>query len=268
MGAIKWIGGVLGWTLGGGVIGGILGYALGSLVDNAISGNQVTSGNFGTNTDRGYQGSGGDFRGSNGPFRGQRPVTQPGDFGVSLLILSAAVMKSDKQVLKSELDFVKEFFKRQFGTVKAENYILTLRELLKQEYNLRDVCQEIKFYMDHASRLQLLHFLYGLSLSDGHAHPDELITIRSIASWLGISTVDTESIQAMFIKNTVSAYKILEINAQATDEEVRKAYKRMAVKHHPDKVSHLGEDVQKAANEKFKEINQAFDRIKKERGMN
>jgi DnaJ like chaperone protein len=255
MGAIKWIGGVLGWSVGG-IMGSIMGYALGSLADKVLSGDASKGSIF----------QGGQQGGQQGRF--QRPVTQPGDFGVSLLILSAAVMKSDKQILKAELDFVKQFFVRQFGEAKAANYILTLRELLKQEYNLRDVCQEIKMYMDHASRLQLLHFMYGLSLSDGHAHPDELNTIQQIASWLGISIYDQDSIKAMFIKSTGSAYKVLEITPEATDEEVRKAYKRMAVKHHPDKVGHLGEDVQKAANDKFKEINQAFDQIKKERGLN
>lgn len=244
---MKWIGGVLGWSVGG-VIGGIVGYALGSFVENIVGNGPVAQPQFGGNN--------------------PRPSTQPGDFGVSLLILSAAVMRSDQQILKSELEFVKAFFKRQFGQEKAENYILMLRELLKQDFNLRDVCQEIRQYMDHASRLQLLHFLYGLTMADGVAHPDEITTVRQIAQWLGISSIDTDSIQAMFIKDTTSAYKILEINPEATNEEVRKAYKRLAVKHHPDKVSHLGEDVQKAANEKFKEINQAFEQIKKERGLN
>ncbi|MDD4923157.1 MAG: TerB family tellurite resistance protein, partial [Bacteroidales bacterium] len=196
------------------------------------------------------------------------PQTQAGDFGVSLLLLSAAVMKSDQQVLKAELDFVKVFFKKQFGQEKAENYILMFRELLKQDFNLHEVCMQIKLYMDHASRLQLLHFLFGLAQSDGKVHPEEIRVIRSIASWLGISPVDVESIQAMFVKNSESAYKILEITHEATDEEVKKAYKKMAVKYHPDKVSHLGEDVQKAANEKFKKVNVAYEQVKKERGLN
>jgi DnaJ like chaperone protein len=250
MGAIKWIGGVMGWAFGG-VMGGIIGFAVGSMFDNAITGEQVTS-----------------TQGGFGQARMGRPQTQPGDFGVSLLILSAAVMNSDRQVLKSELDYVKEFYKRQFGQVKAESYIAMLRELLQKEIDLREVCLQIKLYMDHASRLQLIHYLFGLSKSDGHVHPDEVQTIRNIANWLGISALDYESIQAMFVKNSESAYKILEITPQATDEEVRKAYKRMAIKHHPDKVSHLGDDVQKAANEKFKEVNSAYDQIKKERGLN
>jgi len=257
MGAIKWVGGVLGWAVGG-VMGGILGYAFGSLFENAMSGEYAINKNHSDTTERGFTGR----------SRMERPQTQAGDFGVSLLVLSAAVMKSDHQVVKSELDFVKDFFKKQFGQEKAGNYILMLRELLKQEYNLREVCLQIKLYMDHASRLQLMHFLFGLAQSDGQIHPDEIQTIRAIAGWLGISSVDFESIQAMFVKNSESAYKILEITQQATDEEVKKAYKKMAVKYHPDKVSHLGEDVQKAANEKFKKVNSAYEQIKKERGLN
>jgi DnaJ like chaperone protein len=256
MSAIKWIGGVLGWSVGG-VIGGIIGYALGSMFDNAMSGQYAVEGQ-----DRS------DDTGSANRNRWNRPQTQPGDFGVSLLLLSAAVMKSDNHILKSELDFVKNFFKQQFGQEKAESYILMLRELLNKDFNLRDVCLQIKTYMDHSSRLQLMHYLYGLSMSDGQAHPAEIDTIRSIGGWLGISAIDLDSIQAMFVKNSESAYKILEIAPQATDDEVKKAYKKMAIKYHPDKVSHLGEDVQKAANEKFKKVNVAYEQIKKERGLN
>jgi len=254
MGAIKWVGGVLGWAVGG-VMGGILGYAFGSLFENAVSGQSVMNPSQSSSDGRGFGGR-------------TRMHTQAGDFGVSLLFLSAAVMKSDQQILKAELDFVKEFFKKQFGQDKAENYILMLRELLKQEFDLREVCLQIKLYMDHASRLQLLHYLFGLAQSDNHVHPDEIQTIRAIAGWLGISTVDMESIQAMFVKNSTSAYKILEITPEASNEEVKKSYKKMAIKYHPDKVGHLGDDVQKAANEKFKEVNIAYEQIKKERGLN
>ena len=84
---------------------------------------------------------------------------------------------------------------------------------------------------------------------------------------MGISDKDFESIQAMFIPNTDSDYKILEIDRSASDEEVKKAYRRMAMKYHPDKVSHLGEDFQNAAKEKFQKVNQAYENIKKERNV-
>jgi DnaJ like chaperone protein len=58
----------------------------------------------------------------------------------------------------------------------------------------------------------------------------------------------------------------LEVSSSATDEELKKAYRRMATKHHPDKVAHLGPDAQQAANEKFQQLNQAWDQIRRERG--
>lgn len=252
MGAVKWIGGVIGWATGG-FLGSIIGYALGSAVDNAISGKQNNGG---------WQES------VQGRVRGSRPVTMEGDFGVSLLVLSASVMRSDNRVVKAELDFVKAFFVKNFGVVKSKEYILLLRDLLGKDYDMRAACQQIKLFMDHASRIQLLHYLFGLSLADGEAHPKELETIRAMASWLGISTPDYESIKAMFIKDKESPYKILELTPEATNEDIKKAYKRMAKKYHPDKVTHLGEDVQKAANDKFKEVNQAYENLKKIRGMN
>jgi DnaJ like chaperone protein len=82
---------------------------------------------------------------------------------------------------------------------------------------------------------------------------------------MGIGTSDFESIQAMFVPNTDSDYKILEIERTATNDEVKKAYRRMAMKYHPDKVSALGEEVENAAKEKFQKVNQAYENIKKER---
>ena len=253
MKALKWIGGAVGWVMGG-PLGGLLGFAVGHMFEGLTSGKYALdnppSGQTGTT-----------------PRRPSRPETGEGDFGLCLLVLSAAVMKADQQVKRSELDFVKAFFKRQFGQEKAAQYILILRELLQKDYQLDDICGQIRHMMDYASRLQLLHYLFGLSLSDGQAACQELEIIQSIAHQLGLSQPDFESVKAMFVKDATSAYKVLEITPDATDEEVKKAYKKMAVKHHPDKVSHLGEDVRRQAEEKFKEINAAYEQIKKERGL-
>lgn len=237
----KWLAGGLGWVLGG-PIGGIIGFVAGTIYDD-ISSNKVV-------------------------LATERPHTTAGDFSVSLLILAGAVMKADGKVLKSELDFVKRFFTLQFGKQQADEQVLFLREVLNQEYSLRDVCFQIHHYMEKPARLQLLHFLFGVSMADGQVHPSELAVISEIANYLGINAADFESLRAMFVKDTGSSYKILEITPDATIEEVKKAYRKMAVKYHPDKVSQLGEDVQKAAKEKFQQLNNAYETIKKERGIN
>ncbi len=236
----KWLGGGLGFVMGG-PIGGLLGFLVGSMID----GTTVTTATY---------------------TPGLR--TSQGDFGMSLLVLVAAVMKADGKVVKSELDYVKQFFVRQFGEDSAKHALLTLKDILKKEIPVRDVCLQIKGNMDYSSRLQLLHLLFNVSLADTAIHPLEMQIIEKISSYLGIGSGDFLSIKNMFIPETDSSYKILEIEPSATDDEVKKAYRKMAVKYHPDKVSHLGEDIRKSADEKFARVNEAYNKIKKERSMN
>lgn len=235
----KWLGGGLGWVMGG-PIGGLLGFMVGSFIDGTTD--QATT-----------------VRGST--------ITTPGAFGMSLLVLIAAVMKADGKVVKSELDYVKQFFVRQFGQETAKEALVMLRDLLQQEIPLRDVCIQISRNMDYSSRLQLLHLLFGVSGADSSFHPSEIKLIGTISGYLGISSTDYLSIRNMFIPETDSAYKILEITRSASNDELKKAYRKMALKYHPDKVNHLGEDLRKTADEKFKKVNEAYEKIKKERGI-
>jgi DnaJ like chaperone protein len=237
----KWLGGGLGFAMGG-PIGGLLGFLVGSMIDSS-------TGHTSTYT--------------SGSVR-----TSQGDFGMSLLVLVAAVMKADGKVVRSELDYVKQFFVRQFGEESAKHALLTLKDILKKEIPVKDVCVQIRGNMDYSSRLQLLHLLFNVSLADSVMHPAEIQIIETISSYLGVRQDDFMSIKNMFIPETDSAYKILEIERTATDEEIKKAYRKMAVKYHPDKVSHLGEDIRKSADEKFAQVNEAYNRIKKERNFN
>lgn len=238
----KWIGGGLGFVFGG-PIGALLGFFIGSVVD----GTSVTWQQTGT--------------------QGRINRTTPGDFGMSLIVLIAAVMKADGKVLKSELDYVKRFFISQFGQDTAREALQMLKDLLQKEIPLRDVCIQIRGNMDYSSRLQLIHILYNISAADSRFEQAETQVIRSISDMLGISATDYDSIRNMFIPATDSAYRILEAERSATDEELKAAYRMMALKYHPDKVSHLGEDFRKSAEEKFKAVNEAWDKIKKERSI-
>jgi DnaJ like chaperone protein len=238
----KWIGGGLGWVMGG-PIGGLLGFLVGSMVDSTT---------IHTST---YPPGPGSVR------------TTPGDFGVSLLVLIAAVMKADGKVIRSELDYVKQFFVRQFGRQSAAEASIMLRDILKQDIPVRDVCVQISRNMDYSSRIQLIHILFNISLADGAVNSSEQQLIERISGYMGISSSDFISIKNMFVPETDSSYKILEIDPSATDEEVKKAYRRMAMKYHPDKVSHLGEEFKKTAHEKFSKVNQAYEKIKNERNI-
>ncbi len=225
----------LGWWLLG-PIGAILGFVFGSVASDVSEGEK-------------YQGN---------PRDG---------FLASLLVLMAAVMKADGKVVRSELDFVKAYLNKSLGASRSADALIMLREILKQDIQLTDVCRQIARNVDYNSRIQLIHMLFGVANADGSIPQSERNIIQQIALLIGISTPDYGAVEAMYYKNTESAYKILEIEANATDDEVKKAYRKMAVKFHPDKVAHLGEEFQATAKEKFQKVNEAFEQIKKERGI-
>lgn len=245
----KWIGAGLGFA-GGGPIGAIIGFVIGSAFDAGTGANQ--------------QGGKGAYNGSH-PYGNRQSRTTTGGYAMSLLVLAAAVMKADGKTLKSELNYVKEFLVRNFGLESANEALGLLKDILQQEIPVVDVCHQISRNMDYSSRLQLMHFLFGIANADGEVHELELKLIATIGVNLGISSADYDSIKSMFVKNTDSAYKILEIDPNVSDDEVKKAYRTMAMKYHPDKVGYLGEEFQNAAKEKFQKVNQAYEEIKKAR---
>ena len=230
--------GGLGWVLGG-PIGGILGYAWASMSDSgSIKGYKKNINN---------------------------PNTQPGDFIVSLMVLFAKVMKADNKLLRSELNYIKDFLNKELKSSDVQYFMILFKDILKQDYPLKDVCRQLQRSMDHPSRIELIHILFGLAFADKQIDDKEIKVIHTIAGYLNINSKDYESIKAMFIKDNTYAYKILEIDPSCNDDEVKKGYRKMANKYHPDKVSHLGIDLQHIAEEKFKAVNNAYQTIKKER---
>lgn len=237
----KWIAGGLGWAVFG-PVGGIVGFLVGSAIEGSgakkIAGGRQTEG----------------------------PTTR-GDFMVSLIVLTAAVMKADGTVKKGELDYVKQYFLRSFGNEAANDAIKMLRDILKKEIPVADVARQIGQHLDNSSKLQLLHYLFGIAKADGFTHRTEVEMIQVISNYMGVANHDFTSIKSMFYTDMHISYSILGVDKNATDDEIKKAYRKMAVEYHPDKVSYLGEDVQTSAKEKFQKINEAYNTIKKERGI-
>ena len=241
MGFGKWIVGALGWAMFG-PIGGILGYYFASRVERLAESTVVYS------EDQSWN-------------QGQR-----NSFLMSLLVLSAAVIKADGKTTSQELATLRSFFSKNFGPQAGSEAEDIVKELLSKDINLYEVCGQIRSCMDYSQRLQLYHYLVSLGACDGLIQ-SETDVLEVIASYIGLSKAEVDSIFAQFRPNNDSNYRILEIDPSASNDEVKKAYRKMAIKYHPDKVATLGEDVQKAAEEKFKAVNQAYEAICKERGI-
>lgn len=190
------------------------------------------------------------------------------DFATMLMALSAAVMKADGRPLKVELEYIKSFFGRQFGEQYASEHLKVLKHFLDApQIPLDQICQDIKLRTQEEVRIQLLHYLFGIARADGHVADQEISLLKRIAYLLDVPTADFESVKNMFYRDVNSDYHVLGIEPTATEEEIKKAYRQMAIRYHPDKVAQMGEEYQKGAKEKFQKVQEAYEAIKKARGI-
>lgn len=262
----KWIMTGLGWALGG-PIGAVLGYMVGRSISN--NGNRQIGGDASP-----YAGT--RPRGGEAPHRGPyRNTGTQQDFNVALIVLIAAVMKSDGVVKQSELNYAKRFILKNFGESKGNDILHMLRDVVKQDYDVRQVCRQIMENTDYDTRYHMLDFLFGLAEADSSLSNAEERTLHIIADGLGIGSTDFSSIYFRHVGAGYGGsadmrndpYKALGITEEATDDEVKHAYRRLALKYHPDKVEGMGEEVKRNAEAQFREIQEAYEEIKRRRGM-
>ncbi|MGM9805068.1 MAG: DnaJ domain-containing protein [Candidatus Aphodosoma sp.] len=248
----KILAGGLGWTLGG-PIGVVMGVWLASVIEKGIDNKHHIKTSEKSRHSRGYN------------------MTEhtANDFEMALLVLIAAIMKADGKVVKSELDSVKRVLLNNYGEQGTLDALQILKTLLQQDIDITPVATQCGIHLSYSMRLQLLHILYDIAAVDGEVNRHELSLLQQIARCMRISEEDITSITGMFTRqsNQNWAYDVLEIQPTATDYEVKKAYRRMAMKYHPDKVSTLGEDAKSTATEKFRKVKEAYDTIKKQRGI-
>ena len=263
----KWIGGFLGMMIAG-PLGAIAGFVLGSLLDGASDGNV-------SNRDDNQQ-----FNGPYGGYQTQQQAWegQRNTFRFSLLVLASYIIRADGKVMHSEMNTVRQWLRVNFGEAAVVQGDEILRKLFEQQNRLgmtefrsavMDSCRQLRQIMPYEQRLQLLHFLATIAQADGVVVDAEVNALRECTVELGLSVDDIESM--LNLRNAGSsldaAYKVLGIAPSATDDEVKAAYRKLALKNHPDRVASLGEDVRKAAEQKFQEINAAMETVRKARGM-
>jgi DnaJ like chaperone protein len=256
----KWILAAGGYfLLGKNFLGAILGFFIGNLIDNYQ--NVVrTAKTQAQKEGRSYN--------PEDLFQYYQQRSSQNDIPTMLMALSAAIMKADGKVLKAELDYVKLFLNNQFGPGYASTHLKTLKHFIdSDDIPLQQICLDIKMRTMPEVRVQLIHYLFGIAKSDGTVSTSEINVLNQIASMMGVPAIEFESVKNMFYRDVNSDYAVLGIGSEATDDEVKKAYRQMAIKFHPDKVASMGEEYQKGAKEKFQKIQEAYENIKKNRNM-
>ena len=269
MAIAKWIGAFLG-GLNGGIIGALAGYALGALLDKFVGGSlsdEQGNADYRSSADQGSS----YYTSQDAQMEGAR-----NGFLFSLLVLSAHVIQADGKIMHSEMNYLRAFLRRSFGEIavkQGESIILRLFEYRKShgdrvwESQMQEACRQMRDVMPEEHRLQLLAFLCEIAKADGVVHPAEVEAIYAICNSLGFSATIVDQFLSLGGSSIEDAYKVLGISPSATDEEVRRAYRDLVRKNHPDRVATLGDDVREAAKKKMQEINEAKERIYKERGM-
>jgi len=228
--------------------GAILGFIIGVIIDNMNAGKSYSQGRS--------------------TFGGFRTEITPADFELNLLSLASLVIKADGSVNQSEMDYVRQYFVQAYGKERANAIFRTFNEVIKKRgVSAEHVSKLMADRMRYESRLQVLHFLFSIANADGHVSAQEVVQISEIAGYMRIQMMDFESIKAMFFKNPDSAYKILEIDRSASVSEIKRAYRDMVKKYHPDKLQHMDEAYRKGAEEKFRKVQEAYEQIQKEKGF-
>ena len=263
----KWIGGFLGFMTAG-PLGALLGVLFGGMFDSMIDSVNTpdTQGTFENAFGRARQQAS-----ASRANQGQR-----NSFLFSMLVLASYIIKADGKVMHSEMELVRNVLRQNFGDVASQQGDDILRKLFEEQKRVgassfrntvMQCCGQIARNMDYAQRLQLLNFLVLISQADGRVDPSEVTAMKECAQWLQVPVDEIDSMLGMGKDDLVSAYQVLGVSPDASDEEVKKAYRRLALEHHPDKVAALGEDIRKVAEQKFQEINAAKERIFKARGL-
>ena len=232
----KWLGAGLGW-MSAGPFGALIGYYLGQYLGKQFS---------------------------------SKRKRNEASFEMSLLILATIVIKADGIIKKAELDYVRSFFIKSFGKTKADIYFKVFNEIKNKPFpSIRSICLGINQSVNHETRLQIIHFLFSIANSDGEIDSSELNIIKKIANYFWISSYDFNSMKSMFLneKNIETSYSVLGLKQTSTDEEVKRSYRKMVKKYHPDKLTSVSKDVKNMAKQKFQSLQDAYKTICKERGI-
>ena len=272
-----WIGGFLGWMTGGPIgslIGAVLGYQFEKMLNEVNT--PETQGTFDGSSGFGSQAYGQQSYAQQDYSRQQQYEGQRNSFLFSMLVLASYVIKADGRVMHSEMELVRNVLRQNFGEaarLQGDEILNRLFDEQKRQGAARfrntvaQCCQQIAVHMDYAQRLQLLNFLVLIAQADGRVDPAEVSAMKECAQWMQMQADEVDSMLGMGKDDLESAYRVLGVSPDATDDELKRAYRRLALEHHPDKVAALGEDVRRAAEKKFQEINAAKDRIWKARGL-
>ena len=229
----KWLGAGLGFMVGG-PMGSMIGYAAGEQMGK--------------------------------PGKQYSKTANTSEFETNLLLLASAVIVADGKIAQEELDFVEGFFRDNFDPKHVNEKMAILKHCLERRYEVRKACDDIRIMAKPSTRMQIMHFLFDLAISDAALDRKENEVIFVIAGWLNVNDIDYRKIKTDYTEE-VKRYNIFGLAHNASFEQIKAAYRKLVLEYHPDRNAHLSPAEQKAIAEKFRRVQEAFDKIRAERGI-
>lgn len=228
----KWLGAGLGWMMTGNPLGGLLGFIAGSFME----------------------------RGNKSEAR--HILDGLSEFETNLLVLASHLIKIDGKVSLEEISFTENFLNAHFDEKLSAKRAQVLNHCLQKEYDLNIVCDQLRMYAKHSTRVQVVRFLFDLALSDGELNERENFFIFKVAGYLTVNDVEFRKIKKEHLEQTISEYETLGVKKDASFTEIRNVYRKLVLKYHPDKNTHLSEEERKQLARKFQQIKEAYETLK------
>lgn len=261
------IGGWIGATFGG-PLGAILGAALGHEVEKRFS--------------RAGSAAGRRSRAASG-YAGASANRRAMVFCASVAAMFAKLAKSDGRVVRTEIDAIENAFARLGFSKAARDYAIEVFRRAKDDrHSVYSYADEFAGVVDSLETREMLYgLLWDIACADGTVSPEELRILRGLPARLKIGAAWFEYFRRERlgggsrrgetpVRNALDeAYAILGVPKSAGDETVRKAYRELAKRYHPDRLRAEGmpEEMIGKATATMAKINGAWDAIKAARKL-
>lgn len=192
----------------------------------------------------------------------------------NLLILIAAILRSNQVITKAQSFYILKYFFRQFGERNGKALYQKLKETIRLDLDLQTATVFMASTTNRDGKIQIITFLFGIAFIDNILLPNEKTVLENIARAIGLTQNDFESIisQAKQRKTFVSTtkyvsvsshYNVLGIKENSSNDEIKKAYRKLVLEYHPDRTK-LDP---KIAAQKFQEVQEAYDKIREVKGL-
>jgi len=268
----KLIGGTLGFVLGG-PFGAIAGAAFGHTIDR--SGEVGRSGaGYGTSSGGTFSQGPGVF-GRMGSFTSAASPQQRAQmtFFVGTFSMIARVAAADGKVSEAEVKKVREFMRRDLQLDPQSSSVAEriFQTALSNSQPFEQLASQ--FYDEFRGQPQILELLidilYRIASEDGGVNAQEEAYIDQAARIFRFDQHRIENIRTRYVAAGTASYAVLGVSPQDSNDDIKQAYRRLVREYHPDTIASKGlpEEFTKFANEKFREIQEAYEAVRQERGM-